>query len=212
MMTKPLRQPAAHALSWLVELVAYQKGYHLRGVVGWATAAQIEAGVHAWGTSEVMRGEARAGRVAQEDVRAPGQRAPRWVYRVSQLGVDCLAEAVGVCAARIPGPTLPREDRVLVPEGAEAALRGLLACRCGRPSPRGAAAGFPGWSTSREIKAALEADGRAAPHGWFLTEDLAWLVRYGFAEECAVGRTRRYRMTELGSVLQPLEWVGPDSA
>lgn len=85
---KPISDPAVRVLSWLLDLAVQRAGYTVRGVRDWATSEQIETGVKTWGTAELMRAEAKRGRVLQHDARPPGDSRPSWFYRISHPGAE----------------------------------------------------------------------------------------------------------------------------
>jgi hypothetical protein len=134
------------------------------------------------------------------------------VYRISQRGVDVLARAVGVWAARIREPDPRTPKGVLLADGAAAALDALRAAAMpelalGADIDHGGAH----WVSARELRKVLERVDEAAerPPRWFLSEDLQWLVRHSLTEERVLGRPHLYRITPAGGVVQPLEWVDP---
>jgi hypothetical protein len=207
-----LGYPAAKILAYLLELVAHGGGYKIRGVRGWADAAVIERNSTTWGAGEVLRVQARRGRILQHDVRVPGEGRPTWAYRICQPGADCLAEAVGAWAAGIRDPDRSYDTQVLLRDGVAAALRGLrISAAAQVTSCRVWIADEPHWRSAREINALLAEDddaaGRVARACW--SEDLRWLVTRKFAEELVLDRTHLYRLTEAGARLRPLEWRDP---
>jgi hypothetical protein len=108
---------AAKVLLYLLELHARGGGYRIRGMPGWADAATIECDTKTWGAGELLRVQARRGRVHAHDARAPGETRPTWLYRVAQPGADCLAESVGLWAAGVRDPKAGGDPHVLLREG-----------------------------------------------------------------------------------------------
>lgn len=204
-----LSYPAAEILVCLLELVARDAGYEFRGVGGWASAQAIVDATRVWGAAGLLGTHAGNGRVLREDVRAPGQTRAVYVYRITQRGLDTLAELTGTWAATIRPPDPQSEARVLLRDGVQFALEAL--CGAGDPGPGpGWDSGRRAWSSCRQLTRwlAREDDDADRPPRWILTEDLRWLVRHGFAEEQDSGRFYRYRVTPAGAALRPLRWLG----
>jgi len=209
---KPISDPVVRVLSWLLDLAVQRVGYTVRGVPGWATAEQIETGIKTWGTAELMRAEAKRGRVLQHDARPPGNSRPSWLYRVSQAGVDQLAVARDTVPPRISPPLDQDEPRVLVRENAWHAIEGLRSAADPEVRPRRVwVEGEVGWRSSRELTSAMAKEDEAAGrrYRWFTTDDLRWLVRLGYAEKRIICGVLVYRLTTVSATLQALEW--PDS-
>jgi hypothetical protein len=205
---KPISDPAVRVLSWLLDLAVQRAGYIVRGVPGWATAEQIEAGTKRWGTAELMRAEAKRGRVLQHDARPPGDSRPSWLYRVSQAGVDQLAAARDTVPPRISPPLDQDESRALVRENAWHAIEGLRSALDPEVRPRRVwVEGEVGWRSSRELTSAMAKEDEAAGrrYRWFTTDDLRWLVRLGYAEKRVIRGLHVYRLTLSGGALQ---WLG----
>lgn len=211
---RALSYPAAKVLLYLVELVARGGGYRLRGVHGWADAGAIEHLSQTWAVGELLRAQARRGRVFAHDARPLGESHPLWLYRIAQPGVDCLAESVNVWPAGVRDPNQGGDPHVFLREGPLRAWQALVLAkdpaRCGR---RVWVPDQPQWRSARELNALLssedEAAGRRARCFW--SEDLRWLVMRSFADECIVNRTHVYQLTEPGARLRPLEWQDPRS-
>jgi hypothetical protein len=204
---KPISDPAVKVLSWLLDLAVQRAGYTVRGVRGWATAEQIETGVKTWGTAELMRAEARRGRVLQHDARPPGDSRPSWLYRISQPSVDQLAAALDIVPPRIRPPLDKDEPRVLVRENAWHAIEGLRAALNPEVRPcRVWVAGEVGWRSSRELTSAMAKEDEAAGrrYRWFTADDLRWLVRLGYAEKRVIRGVHVYRLTPFGAALRTL--------
>lgn len=204
---KPVSDPAVRVLSWLLDLMVQRAGYTVRGVRGWATAEQIETGVKTWGTAELMRAEARRGRVLQHDGRPSGDLRPSWLYRISQPGVDQLAAALDIVPPQIRPPLDQDEPRVLMRENARHAIEGLRAALDPEVRPRRVwVEGEVGWRPSRELTSAMAKEDEAAGrrYRWFTTDDLRWLVRLGYAEKCVIRGVHVYRLTAAGTALQAL--------
>ncbi|HZG44001.1 MAG TPA: hypothetical protein VEY93_13685 [Longimicrobium sp.] len=205
---KPISDPVVRVLSWLLGLAVQRAGYTVRGVPGWATAEQIETGMKTWGTAEVMRAEAKRGRVLQHDARPPGDSRPSWLYRVSQAGVDQLAAARDTVPPRISPPLDQDESRVLVRETAWHAIEGLRSALDPEVRPRRIwVEGEVGWRSSRELTSAMakEDDAAGRPYRWFTTDDLRWLVRVGYAEKRLIQGAHVYRLTPVGTAIQVLD-------
>lgn len=201
--------PAAEILTYLVELAAVESGYELRGVRGWADAGAIVERTGIWGAADILGTHVRNGRVLQEDVRAPGMARATHVYRTTQRGGDTLAALVGTWAAGIRAPTPCTDPRVLLRDGVLAALEVLRLASGSEAEPKHAYdAEEPGWSSARQLSRLRERADEAGdwPPRWFMSEDLHWLVRYGFAGERVSGKTHWYRITPAGAALRELRW------
>jgi hypothetical protein len=201
--------PAIEILTYLVELAAAEAGYELRGVRGWADAGAIVERTGIWDAAGILGTHARNGRVLQEDVRAPGMARAAHVYRTTQRGADALAALVGTWPAGIRAPSPCTETRVLLRDGVLAALEVLRLARGIEVGPGYVHdLGEPGWSSARQLSRLRERADEAGdwPPRWFMSEDLRWLVRYGFAEERVSGKTHRYRITPAGAALRELAW------
>jgi hypothetical protein len=206
---KPIYDPAVKVLSWLLDLAVQRAGYTVRGVRGWATSEQIETGVKTWGTAELMRAEAKRGRVLQHDARPPGDSQPSWLYRISQPGANQLAAAIDIVPPRIRPPLDKDEPRVLVRENAWHAIEGLRAALDPEVRPRRVwVEGEGGWRSSRELTSAMAKEDEAAGrrYRWFTTDDLRWLVRLGYAEKRVICGVHVYRLTAIVAGLRTLEW------
>lgn len=171
----------------------------MHGVWGWATPQDVDDALGMWGTPEIMRAQAERQRVHRVDVRAPGETQPRWIYRISQKGADVLAQAVGATSASVSEPR-PRKSGVWLREGVEVALDAL----------RSAAelSGGRGWRSTSQLKRVIakeDSDSGRTPGRTFLSEDIAWLVRLGYAEKRIVRRTHVYRVTQAGLDLKLLD-------
>lgn len=207
---------AIRALTYLLELVSRDAGYLVHGVRGWATAPGIEEGTATWSVSELMAGQASSGRVTRVDVRAKGDPKPAWVYRITQKGVDVLANAVGAAPAGIDPPQGDPGAAVWIREGAWVAIC-VLRSVTDNPTKQEKVwvAGESGWRASRELTRLVQDEDEEAglsPGRCFFSEDLAWLVRLGFAEQRVVAKTHVYRLTTAGAAVERLEWRDPDHA
>jgi hypothetical protein len=204
-----LSYPTAKILLYLAELAAREGGYRLRDVRGWVDPGEIERQTRIWGAAELMRLQARRGRVLAHDARPPGECRPLWLYRIAQVGVDSLAESANVCPAGVSDPMPGGDPHVFLREGPLRAWQALMLARNpGGPPTREWVPGEPEWRTARELNGLL-ADEDAAPGAWtrcFWSEDLRWHVSHVFAEQQIVDRTHVYRLTRVGAELQPLDW------
>lgn len=209
-----LSYPTAKILLYLVELVARDGGYRLRGVSGWVDPGEIERHTKTWAVGELMRAQARRGRVLAHDARPPGESRPLWLYRISQIGVDCLAESVGVWPAGVREPNPGGDPHVFLREGPLRAWQALvLATTPGIPCSREWVLEEPGWRSARELNALLASEDEAAGRTprCFWNEDLRWMIAHKFADERVLERTHVYKLTKTGARLRPLEWKAPRS-
>jgi hypothetical protein len=208
-----LSEPALRALAWLLDLAAQRAGFTVLGKPGWASADDIESGVRGWGTHEMMRAQAKRGRVLQYDARAPGELRPRWLYRISQKGIDDLGRALGITSPAVSEPEARREPRIFLRDTTQHAISGLRAALDSTAKARREwVKGEVGWRSSRELTAEMAREDEAAgrPHyRWFNSEDMRWLVRLGFVEERVVGKSHVYRLLPAGAELRALEWRDP---
>jgi hypothetical protein len=71
--------------------------------------------------------------------------------------------------------------------------------------------GETGWCSAREISRAWKkaANESGAAELYFVTDDMQWLGRNGFAEHQVVNRVYVYRLTPAGAALQALAWREP---
>lgn len=201
---------AIRVLTYLLELASRESGYRIHGVRGWATARDVEEGISTWSVSEVLSAQVQSGRVIRADVGASGDAKPVWAYRINQKGVDVLAAAVGTAAAGIDPPSGDRGAAVHIREGAWVALSALRNAMDNPPKhERIWVLGQSGWRSSRELTRLVEREDEEAglsPGRCFFSEDLAWLVRIGYAEQKVVAKTHIYRLTPAGASVQRLEW------
>jgi hypothetical protein len=75
--------------------------------------------------------------------------------------------------------------------------------------------GQSGWRSSRELTRIVENEDEKAGlilGRCFFSEDLAWLVRLGYAEQRVVEKTHIYRLTAAGAKVERLEWREPEDA
>jgi hypothetical protein len=200
---------AAEILTCLLELVAHDAGFELRGVRGWASAPLIIERTGIWGAPGFLTTHLRNGRVLEEDVRAPGERTASRIYRITQHGADVLASVTGTWAADVGHPAPRGESRVLLRDGVRFAWEAL--CAATQVQPMQQSVREPDeqvWSSSRELTRLLDRADEALdrPPRWFMSEDIAWLIRYGFADSQLSGKVHRYRLTPAGASLRPLSW------
>jgi hypothetical protein len=219
---------ADSVLSWLWDLDARAGGYTRRGVRGWASREEIEAGTK-MRLPEVLPRLRDRSLVDEDQVHVPGTR-PVAVYRITGHGDLLLArhqgrEALPPWPAGDPGP---EDDAVYLPPGPSLALRMLReALSDPRPSPH-PGLGI-GWRTEdelrEEIAPALDGwDGLNAgpwlpgdppwqqytspPAGHAQTDpspgfdgvDLAWLERAGLVQRTRIVPPRRKRPVTLWRV------------
>lgn len=203
-------RPSVMTLLVLAELVAADAGFRIRGVCGWALPSQIEPRANTWATADIMRAHVRMGRAITQDVRAPGETRPQWVYRVTQLGLDMLSSAVGVWPAGVCLPSTDSEDHVLLREGVVVALDALKSSMPSACIGRIRIYEDRRWCSARELSQLLveEDEATGMPPRSFMSEDLRWLVRHALAERRVVNRTYLYRITPAGLQVKPLVWTG----
>jgi hypothetical protein len=211
-MKSSLSAPAAAILTYLLHLLAREAGLGALATRGWATADFVEAATTQWGVADELRALAERSLVRQLDVRAPGGTRSIFIYRITQRGLDLLAATSGISPVTVPPPQHGKEERVYLRDGVAAALSGLRdAAAHTQVRPREWIAGETGWCSAREIsqawaKAATET---GADELYFVTEDMQWLVRRGFAEHRIVNNVHIYRLTRAGATLRALEWREP---
>jgi hypothetical protein len=208
-----ISQRAIQILAHLLDLVSRDAGYRIHGARGWATAHGVEEGVSTWSVAETLAEQAQCGRAMRVDVRAPGDAKPVWAYRITQKGVDALAEAVGTVPAGIDPPEGDRGAAVWIREGAWVALLALRSAVKNPPKHEKVwIVRESGWRSSRQLTRHVELEDEAAglsPGRSFFSEDLSWLARVGFAERQVVAKTHVYRVTPAGLAVQRLEWKEP---
>jgi DNA-binding PadR family transcriptional regulator len=210
-MRKSLSAPAAAILTHLLGLAARDAGLGALATRGWATSDNIEAATKQWGTADELRALAKRGLARQLDVRPP--RGPRsiFIYRITQRGLELLAATAGITPATVTPPWYGKEERAYLRDGVAAALAGLRqAAAQTQIRPREWVPGEVGWCSAREIsKAWATAAETEADELYFVTDDMQWLVRRGFAEHRIVDRVHIYRLTPAGAKLQALDWREP---
>lgn len=211
-MISSLSLPAAPILTYLLHLVAREAGIHALSTRGWTTASYVEAGTRQWGTSDELRALAKRGLVRELDVRPPGGTRSVFIYRITQKGADWVAATAGIAPAVVTPPFAGRETRVYLRDGVVAGISGLRdAAGETHMRPREWVVGETGWCSAREITRAWEkaAKESGAAELYFVTDDMQWLVRNGFAEHQVVNGVHVYRLTPAGAALQALEWREP---
>lgn len=212
---KPLPQDILQLLVFLLDLATGDAGYEVRGASGWATASQIQKRTKVWSTHELMRAQARVGRVLEHDARVPGQAKPRWLYRITQKGADAIARALGSPAAAVEAPPRQEETRVLLDDAPRQAIEALRsALDAPMQQAREWIPGEAGWRSSLELTAEMDLAVASADRTgrWFTGEDVRWLARVGLVESRVLGHTHVYRLLPAGAALQVLEWREPDAA
>lgn len=211
-MRNSLSAPATEILTYLLRLVAREAGFQALATDGWATAGYVEADTRQWGTSDELRALAKRCLVRQLDVRPPGGTRSVFIYRITQKGLDWVAATAGIAPAVVTPPFAGHENRVYLRDGVAAAIVGLRdAAAHTHIRPREWVPGETGWCSAREISRAWEkaANESGAAELYFVTDDMKWLVRNGFAEHRVVNGVHVYRLTPAGAALQPLEWREP---
>lgn len=207
---------AIRVLTYLLELTSRESGYRIHGVRGWGTARDVEEGTSTWSVSEVLSAQVQSGRAIRVDVRTPGDTKPVWAYRINQKGADVLAAAVGIAPAGIDSPSGDRGAAVYIREGAWVALSALRSATDNPPKHEKVwVVGQSGWRSSRELTRLMEREDEEAglsPGRCFFSEDLAWLVRIGYAQQKVVAKTHIYRLTPSGASAQRLDWKEPGDA
>lgn len=211
-MKSSLSLPAASILTYLLHLVAREAGFQALATRGWATAGYVEADTRQWGTADELRALAKRCLVRQLDVRPPGGTRSVVIYRITQKGSDRLAATAGITPAIVTPAFAGQENQVYLRDGVMAAIVGLRdAAAQTHMRPREWVRGETGWCSAREISRAWEkaANESGAAELYFVTDDMQWLVRNGFAEHQVVNGAHVYRLTPAGAALQPLEWWEP---
>lgn len=211
-MRNTLSEPAVAILTYLLRLAEREAGFHALATRGWATAVYVEADTRQWGTSDELRALAKKCLVRQLDVRPPGGTRSVFIYRITQKGLDRVAATTGIAPASVTPPSAGEEKRVYLRDGVVAAIAGLRdAAAQTHMRPREWVPGETGWCSAREISRAWEkaANESGAAERYFVTDDMQWLVRNGFAEHQVVNGAHVYRLTPAGAALQALEWREP---
>jgi hypothetical protein len=160
-----------------------------------------------------MRAQARKQRVLEHDARAPGETRPRWLYRISQHGLDEVARTLGLSSPTVGKSEQKNEPGIFLRDSTQHAISGLRSALHPEVGAcREWVEGETGWRSAREFTTAMAEEDDAADrprYRWFNSEDLRWLVRLGFVEERVIGRTHVYRLLPAGAALKPLEWREP---
>src|SRR5829696_3801676 len=73
---------SVHLLAYLRDLARRGGGYELRGVRGWAPAADVGDATGAFGAGDDLRSLAARGELIRADVSVPDATTPVWVYRI----------------------------------------------------------------------------------------------------------------------------------
>jgi DNA-binding PadR family transcriptional regulator len=211
-MKSSLSRSAAAILTYLRHLVVREAGFQALATRGWATVAYVEADTRQWGTSDELRALTKRRLVRQLDVRPPGGTRAVFIYRITQKGSDLLAATADIAPAIVTPPSAGQENQVYLRDGVVAAITGLRdAAEQTHIRPREWVPGETGWCSAREISQAWEktAHESGAAALYFVTDDMQWLVRNGFAEHQVVNAVHVYRLTPAGAALQALEWREP---
>jgi hypothetical protein len=208
-----------HLLAHLRDLARREGGYELRGVRGWATAADVEDATGAHGAGENLKAALQRGDLIREDVRVPDSPAPVWVYRISDETARRMAELEG--AEHVPVQASGGGRAYLRP-GVSAALDASRYAAENSSARRARVKGEPEWRTARELTEWLRAEGdrTGGDERSFSSYDLAWCVKYGLMERREIPpppnspRSVRpvivYRITLAGAAVKPLVWHDPE--
>lgn len=207
---------ATRVLEWFLNLAVQRAGFTVLTVPGWAGLREVSSAVGAAvATSDLVRLQAKLGRLHAHDARATGEPRPSWVYRLSQTGSETLARTLGVPAATMPPPPVVEETRIFVRVSTQDCIAGLRAAldNSGSGPQREWVPGETGWITSLELTNAMQREDETTfrdRYRWFTAEDLVWLVTYGYAQKRMIrDRLFAYRLTPAGAALQPLMWAEP---
>jgi hypothetical protein len=200
------------ALRFLRLLAIRRAGYELGGVRGWAHINDLRDELAGY-FPEVLPRLYKRGLVTHADVRAPGQKRPLWVYRISERGLAVMNEAEPNEHKPIPRPrTDDTGGAVYAPGRQRGALRLLREAYDDPAVPE--RFGGRGWVSGRELGARVDQHNftqrhERQPHIAIDGTDLHWLIRWGFAERRndpdRVGVVY-WRVTEAGRAVRLLDW------
>lgn len=200
------------ALRFFRLLAIHRAGYELGGVRGWAHINDLRDGLAGYFPEVLPRLHSR-GLLTHADVRAPGQKRPVWVYRISERGLAEMDEAA------------PREHRsvrwprtgytggaVYAPGRQRGALRLLREAYDDPAVPE--RFGGRGWVSGRELGARVDLHNSRQERGRHSRiavdgTDLHWLILWGFAErrnDPDRAGVVYWRATEAGRAVRLLDW------
>jgi hypothetical protein len=207
-----------HLLAYLRDLARRGGGYELRGVRGWATAADVADGTGAYPAGESLKAAFQRGDVIREDVSVAGAASPVWVYRITDETACRMAELEGVEHVPVQPSGAQVEQRAYLRPGVVAALDALSYAAENSTARRARIPGEPEWRTARELTDWLRAEGDCTGHERsFLSDDLGWAVRTGLLERPELSPPPNspirpvivYRITVKGAAVKALVWHEP---
>lgn len=201
------------ALGFLRLLAIHGAGYELCGVRGWAHINDLQDDMRG-SYAEVLPRLHKRGLLIHADVRAPGQKRPVWVFRISERGLAVMDEAA---PKEHKAVSWPRTDdtggAVYTPKNQRGALR-MLREACNDPVvPERFGGG--GWVSGRELGALVDRHnfkrraGRSKPYLSVYATDLRWLVLWGLAErrnDPERADVVYWRVSETGRAVRLLDW------
>jgi hypothetical protein len=206
-----------HLLAFLRALAGRGGGYELRGVRGWATAADVGDATGAFGAGEDLRSLVERGDLIREDVSVPDATTPVWVYRITDDTARLLAELEGTGHVSVqPYPNESGGPPAYIRPGVAVVLGAMGHAFDNSAARRARIVGEPEWRTCRELTDWVRSTG-GEPH--FSSDDLTWAVKNGLAERRELPPPVHsstsapvvvYRITVTGAAVQPLVWHDPD--
>lgn len=203
------------ALQFFRLLAIHRAGYELGGVRGWAHLNDVRDHLAGY-FPEVLPRLHNRGVLTHADVRAPGQKRPVWVYRVSERGLAVIDEAAPKQHKSVPRPrTDDTGGAVYAPNRQRGALRLLREAYDDPAVPE--RFGGRGWVSGRELGARAELHNfeqrrrraRGQPYIAVDGTDLHWLVLWGFAErqnDPDGAGVVYWRVTVAGREVRLLDW------
>lgn len=210
-----------HLLSHLRDLARRGGGYELRGVRGWATAADVAKATALYHAGENLETAFQRGELIREDVSVPDAASAVRVYRISEETARRIAQLEGVehVPLQASGPQV--EQRVYLRGGVITALDALRFAAENSTSRRARITDEPEWRTARELTGWLRSEGdRTGQERSFLSDDLAWAIKNGLTERRELPPPPNsytsapvvvYRITVTGAAVRPLVWYDPMS-
>jgi hypothetical protein len=194
----------ANLLAWLRDLAVNEGGFELRGVRGWATAAEAEPPKRTTWIAGDLASLFRRGELIREDVRVPDATHPVWAYHILDDSISARASQGGPHVYLRPGVAVVLEG-----------LRAAFNDSARRPR----IPGEPEWRTTRELTSWTRSEAtRTGRDLWFISEDIQWAVKNGLVEKRMVPPSAGapttqpvaiYRLTVTGGAVQPLVWRAP---